>query len=65
MRRGVRLPLTIILFMALAVSQAIASQMAGTSNPNTLAPGMVNTVLGPVRAENLGVTLMHEHFVFA
>jgi len=28
-------------------------------------PGMVNTVLGPVKAEKLGTTLMHEHFTFA
>jgi len=28
-------------------------------------PGMVNTVLGPVKAEKLGTTLMHEHFAFA
>ncbi|MDO9515068.1 MAG: hypothetical protein Q7J01_03080 [Syntrophales bacterium] len=26
---------------------------------------MVNTVLGPVKAETLGTTLMHEHFAFA
>ena len=29
------------------------------------ASGMVNTVLGPLPAEKLGTTLMHEHFVFA
>jgi phosphotriesterase-related protein len=29
------------------------------------APGTVNTVLGPMNAEKLGITLMHEHFVFA
>jgi phosphotriesterase-related protein len=28
-------------------------------------PGTVNTVLGPMSAEKLGTTLMHEHFVFA
>lgn len=27
-------------------------------------PKMVNTVLGPVSAENMGKTLMHEHFLF-
>lgn len=30
-----------------------------------LRPGMVNTVLGPVSAQKLGTTLMHEHFTFA
>lgn len=30
-----------------------------------LSPGMVNTVLGPLPAEKLGTTLMHEHFAFA
>jgi len=28
-------------------------------------PGMINTVLGPISAEKLGKTLMHEHFAFA
>jgi phosphotriesterase-related protein len=65
MTRKLRFFLTMILFMALAMGQGIASQMAGTSSPKALSPGMVNTVLGPVKAENLGVTLMHEHFVFA
>ncbi len=65
MTRKVILPLVIILFMALALAQGIASQTERPSTPKILAPGMVNTVLGPVKAENLGVTLMHEHFAFA
>src|SRR5450759_1775005 len=53
--------LSIFLLSSFVVS-ASAKEMAKAMAP---VPGMVNTVLGPMPAEKLGMTLMHEHFVFA
>lgn len=38
---------------------------ASAKEVKSLKPGMVNTVLGPMPAEKLGTTLVHEHFAFA
>ena len=45
--------LTVVMLFSFAVAAQAVEQ------------GMVNTVLGPVKAEALGTTLMHEHFAFA
>jgi phosphotriesterase-related protein len=45
--------LVLLLLLSFAVSAPAVS------------PGIVQTVLGPVKAEALGTTLMHEHFAFA
>lgn len=39
--------------------------LAGAALAKAPAAGMVNTVRGPIPADKLGTTLMHEHFAFA
>jgi phosphotriesterase-related protein len=39
--------------------------LAGSAWAKATPPGMINTVRGPVSADKLGTTLMHEHFTFA
>ena len=51
-----------LLFIGLFLSFLICAVPVFAAPP---APGMVNTVRGPVPAEKMGTTLMHEHFVFA
>ena len=48
--------LTVLLLLPFVISTSVVSAVQ---------PGMVNTVLGPLPAEKLGQTLMHEHFQFA
>ncbi len=56
MSRVLKIMVSVFFFLMVCfiVSPAIALQ-----------PGEVNTVLGPVSADNLGTTLVHEHFAFA
>lgn len=39
--------------------------LAGSSSAKATPPGMINTVRGPISADELGTTLMHEHFTCA
>lgn len=39
--------------------------LAGSALAKATPPGMINTVRGPISADKLGTTLMHEHFTFA
>jgi phosphotriesterase-related protein len=38
---------------------------AASAKSGPPAPGMVNTVRGPISVDKLGITLMHEHFTYA
>ena len=49
-----------ILLLLLAFSPAMSAEESG----KTPSPVMVNSVLGPIPADALGTTLVHEHFAF-
>ncbi|MCX7981805.1 MAG: hypothetical protein N2572_02700 [Syntrophales bacterium] len=53
------LSIVFVTFFLVAIPPTIGKEMS------PLKPGMVNTVLGPIPAEKLGTTLIHEHFAFA
>jgi phosphotriesterase-related protein len=44
---------------------ACAPAVAPATKPAPTPPGMINSVLGPLSPDKLGVTLVHEHFAFA
>jgi len=50
----------VILLLLLAFSPAMFAEESG----ETSSPVMVNSVLGPIPADALGTTLVHEHFAF-
>ncbi|MCX6005433.1 MAG: hypothetical protein NT082_07175, partial [Chloroflexi bacterium] len=48
-----------------APSPAASSTPAGAVSLPPTPPGMINTAMGPISPDQLGVTLVHEHFCFA
>jgi phosphotriesterase-related protein len=52
-----------ILIILLMLSFVVASPAKDDLKPTP--PGMINSVLGPISPDKLGMTLMHEHFSFA
>ena len=50
-----------LLLLLLSLSISVSAESPKASTPAT----MVNSVLGPISADKLGTTLVHEHFAFA
>jgi len=51
--------------LAVVLGITLLLTLAGSALAKATPPGMVNTVRGPISADKLGTTLMHEHFTFA
>jgi phosphotriesterase-related protein len=51
--------LSLLLFSLFFVSAPLQAAVKATP------PGMINSVLGPISPDKLGISLMHEHFTFA
>jgi len=51
--------------LAVVLGLMLLLTLAGSALPKATPAGMVNTVRGPISADKLGTTLMHEHFTFA
>ena len=57
--------LRVSLAVVLGIMLLTLAGTASAKKPGPPEPGMVNTVRGPISADKLGTTLMHEHFAFA
>ncbi len=64
-RKSIKVSMLVVLSIFLLSSFVVSASAKEMAKAMAPVPGMVNTVLGPMPAEKLGITLMHEHFVFA
>ena len=55
----------LLVLTSIAVACAPAAQPESPPKPEPTPPGMINSVLGPISPDELGWTLIHEHFCFA